>query len=1474
VPTKAGTAYVDIVGNFAPLNRQIAHMGGVSAKASSSFSRSMKVVSREAERSRRQVARLSSEVAGIGAVSRVSSRQLAGSLRQVEASCERTLRALRAVQKAQRSVASAPTPGALVAGGHQQSAAAAATAPSLASALVPAISSAAVEAAAAAIARRTASRTTTAGAASLSFASTGLRASGLSVAKSFAKDFAKGLAPGLATAGVEHVLTSALSGNMRDAGFEAGGALVGGLLGSLAGPEGAMLGVGIGSFVGDLAESAFDSIFGSGKKTLTLQERLVVSAKKLAQAYRGTHASAAVMARSGAQVARAHQRVSRAGQEVVAAERRLAQVRRRFGPDSAQATRAERALANARERSARETKKAERANRLHGVELKAAKSILKATTLEERHRINLLNKEETALHKQLKRAQESNRGWEVEANLMGKIKKNQQEVSKARKEQNDTLREATQQVGPKYAKFLHDSTGLLLRTGKQARITRKDLEEPFHAFSNLGKVGQQSTQRAKGGVERLKGALPGFASQAKTQMGKAGNAVKNFDTTTTGALGDVKGQTRRTLVAFGVSAQGFGVRKQKGGAIVPGSGEGDTFHTSLPLGSFVLNKKATAAFGFQGGGRVPVMLEPGERVFMPNEVSQVGHGRLQEMNAAVPRFQSGGAVGGTQTMVLPHIVGPEPLRSLGQKAVEEVFNAAVKLIRREAGSHTYAAVLKEANRIDALHLPYLWGGGHQSSPAPANGPFDCSGAVSRLLQGAGFNIPTMVSGGFESFGDAGKGKVSILANKDHVYSVLGGRAWGTSEENPGGGAGWIDGYTYRPGFALRHADVLDLKVIRGAQGKGQPQKKGYQRGGAIGLQEGGSFTGDINHRYAPHWAPDYSGTTLPGYVIAALAEAAGMPGRTMQQVTLGESGGRPGSAGVDPGGTKGYGLWAITSGVGNDAAINSKYGGFEEMWNPVKNAAAAAEIYAAGGLGRWYGTSHVQADGLHYDGKYDITHALGGETFEEALGRSAPGGHKGPKPVPKVLKGSYDRYQAIGHGDNPDELKGIESHYKVTTSPLHFGGLPDDLKECNKELRVRQRELAEYRAAVHDAKRKATKEALKANIAALEGRVHDLRERRLQLLRKRAASQAVKKITEAANFAHWTAPGGIFEQREDAYNQLQERAEQSISLEPEEPPGGANPQWIKDSLEPYVNNVETHAYEGVLQAQADWRNALLGAEGFAGERVGRWQGQIENLEDHIRKIRALKKDHPQAWEKQKGLIPGMQAQVKALAGDIQRTRSETLPEWEESLEGLQGLARSHEILGTLPGAPTGDFGGSIFETQLTLKDLGLKVSQALAGTTDSGTESERTQLLEELLLQANQRNILRGIEEEVFASMPAVGSGFRTGGAVGLMPPYAGKAHVGAVVPGPPSQERTMIVKGGEGIFTPEQMAALGGGGAGGHVRVHVHGDIVSSHPDPVDVLVGDRRFHAEVRKVTGQDNRRQARGAGRGLATPGVFSR
>jgi hypothetical protein len=105
-----------------------------------------------------------------------------------------------------------------------------------------------------------------------------------------------------------------------------------------------------------------------------------------------------------------------------------------------------------------------------------------------------------------------------------------------------------------------------------------------------------------------------------------------------------------------------------------------------------------------------------------------------------------------------------------------------------------------ANKVDRASFPYRLGGGHEQ-PAHFE-PFDCSGAVSYVVQQAGYRVPTSVSGGMGSVGlPKGKGRVTIYYNAGHTWMDIGGRAFGTSGfARPNGGAGW---FTQQPGAGYR-----------------------------------------------------------------------------------------------------------------------------------------------------------------------------------------------------------------------------------------------------------------------------------------------------------------------------------------------------------------------------------------------------------------------------------------------------------------------------------------------------------------------------------------------------------------------------------------------------------------------------------------------------------------------------------------------
>jgi transglycosylase-like protein with SLT domain len=144
-----------------------------------------------------------------------------------------------------------------------------------------------------------------------------------------------------------------------------------------------------------------------------------------------------------------------------------------------------------------------------------------------------------------------------------------------------------------------------------------------------------------------------------------------------------------------------------------------------------------------------------------------------------------------------------------------------------APNEAVGRMLVEAERLSALrpHTEYVWGGSHGSSPTPANGPFDCSSAVSHLLQVGGFGNPTMATPELATWGEAGPGRwvtifVKPYGGEAHTFirfstevTPSSERYWGTSGfVEPGHGPGFIPESTfdegYLSGFVMRHPPGL------------------------------------------------------------------------------------------------------------------------------------------------------------------------------------------------------------------------------------------------------------------------------------------------------------------------------------------------------------------------------------------------------------------------------------------------------------------------------------------------------------------------------------------------------------------------------------------------------------------------------------------------------------------------------------------
>jgi cell wall-associated NlpC family hydrolase len=110
------------------------------------------------------------------------------------------------------------------------------------------------------------------------------------------------------------------------------------------------------------------------------------------------------------------------------------------------------------------------------------------------------------------------------------------------------------------------------------------------------------------------------------------------------------------------------------------------------------------------------------------------------------------------------------------------------------------AAISAANLIRTK--PYVWGGGHGRW---WDRGYDCSGAVSFALHGAGLITTSMDSGEMMDWGAPGKGRwITIYANAGHAFAVIDGVRWDTVGDASGTGPRWHPEMVSTAGYVARH----------------------------------------------------------------------------------------------------------------------------------------------------------------------------------------------------------------------------------------------------------------------------------------------------------------------------------------------------------------------------------------------------------------------------------------------------------------------------------------------------------------------------------------------------------------------------------------------------------------------------------------------------------------------------------------------
>ncbi len=111
--------------------------------------------------------------------------------------------------------------------------------------------------------------------------------------------------------------------------------------------------------------------------------------------------------------------------------------------------------------------------------------------------------------------------------------------------------------------------------------------------------------------------------------------------------------------------------------------------------------------------------------------------------------------------------------------------------------------------ISAIHagnqitgLPYKYGGGHAST---FDSGYDCSGAVSRVLIGAGLLSGPRPSTGFFNYGNPGEGKwITVYATKGHSFIEVADLRFDTGWHGYREGPRWTAKSRPLGGYVARH----------------------------------------------------------------------------------------------------------------------------------------------------------------------------------------------------------------------------------------------------------------------------------------------------------------------------------------------------------------------------------------------------------------------------------------------------------------------------------------------------------------------------------------------------------------------------------------------------------------------------------------------------------------------------------------------
>lgn len=586
--------------------------------------------------------------------------------------------------------------------------------------------------------------------------------------------------------------------------------------------------------------------------------------------------------------------------------------------------------------------------------------------------------------------------------------------------------------------------------------------------------------------------------------------------------------------------------------------------------------------------------------------------------------------------------------------------------------------------------------------------------------------------------------------------------------------------------------------------------------------------------------------TLPGYVVGALAEAAGrhygvdVPGRAMMQMVMHEggttAGGKPGSQGTDPGGaTKGYGMWASTTNVGNNKMIKA-LGGFRKQNNPVLNAAAMAQIYKQNGIGAWFGDNYVTDPNADWTGNYKLTNALGGDSYNTAL-RAAlkgeitgSGGDDGEDNATanrlKARKKAIANLRGRAKGTNNPKAR-EQILWQLVDAYARWGDFDKGKgKEGNRFNEWRHlRDTAYNIAAMKNPNMGAGKLSqlakwLESHVeltgrekenAGLERRLENTRERGGKKAGKRRKSFFKRLVRDIAGL-------DPYERNWFRYNTDQiERLEEQISLA-EQQHSGAWSEGGSDYTEKEIAtevDLNTRLKERMASRIGKYSSALAAARGY--------KSIFES------KIAQARKDPKQRWK-----IPAFRRGLKQAEAALSRLRDD-----RETMIGVTGR------------------GGDFRQVQFRLRELG--VMDSTEDQAAAARDSELNTILKEQLIQSQRGFALGQAQYAVFKDfLGGVDSPFLGAFAMGTAGRRVGRTGLAVL------HENEVVTPDPKGPYG-QNMSTVGSSSAAPRVEITVAGD-VAPLLSKVEAIV-DGKTAQVVRKVNselGRERRQLAYAPGR----------